>query len=127
MKIKTLEEFILNKIESIKTFPFTSETMVFKVKDKMFVLLSYHENKIRISLKCDPLEANIYKEIYFCIKEGYHLNKKHWISIYVDDSIKDEIVFGMINDSYDLVVNNLSKIKQKELKEKEINAKQKLM
>ncbi|MCJ8325508.1 MAG: MmcQ/YjbR family DNA-binding protein [Campylobacterales bacterium] len=123
MKFETLEEFLLNKIESNKTFPFGEETMVFKVKDKMFALLCYHENLIRISLKCDPFESNIYKEIYACIKDGYHLNKKHWISIYLDDSIEDEIVFGMITDSYNLVVNNLSKIKQKELKEKEINVK----
>lgn len=116
MSINELEKFLLEKEQVIKTFPFGEETMVFKVKNKIFALLTLKEEYIHISLKCQPQEALIYRELYSCVSAGYHLNKKHWNTVIIDGSMRKEILLEMIDDSYSLVVKKLSLKNQKELK-----------
>jgi predicted DNA-binding protein (MmcQ/YjbR family) len=36
-------------------------------------------------------------------------NKRHWITVTLDDSLPDELVLGLLEDSYALVVDGLSK------------------
>ena len=43
------------------------------------------------------------------MKTGYHLNKRHWITATLDDSLPDELVFGLLEVSYELVVDGLPK------------------
>jgi predicted DNA-binding protein (MmcQ/YjbR family) len=109
--IKTLRDYCLRKPGAVEEFPFDNETLVCKVKDKMFALipLNRHDEPPQISLKCDPVLANMLRDIYDAVKPGYHLNKKHWNTITVDGSIPDDEVFEMIDQSYILVVKSLKK------------------
>ncbi len=109
MNLEELEKILISKKSSNKEFPFNDDIMVFKVMNKMFALLAYKENQLRINLKCLPQDALAYRDIYECVKEGYHMNKKHWNTISIDGSMQDDILIDMINESYDLVVNKLSK------------------
>ena len=34
------------------------------------------------------------------IFKGYHMNKKHWITIILDNKIEDKILFKLIDTSY---------------------------
>ena len=43
------------------------------------------------------------------VQPGYHLNKRHWITVTLDDSLPDELVLGLLEDSYELVVDGLPK------------------
>ena len=43
------------------------------------------------------------RHTYPAIRPGYHLNKRHWNTVTLDGSLADEMVLGMIEDSYDLV------------------------
>ena len=38
------------------------------------------------------------------IYPAYHMNKKHWITIVLDDSLEDELLFRLVDDSYKLVL-----------------------
>ena len=42
------------------------------------------------------------------IVEGYHLNKRHWITITLDADVPDERVRQLVSDSYDLVKPQLA-------------------
>lgn len=35
--------------------------------------------------------------------KAYHMNKKSWISIVLDDTLDDEVIFSLIDESYELV------------------------
>lgn len=62
-----------------------------------------------INLKCDPETGALLREQYPSVQTGYHMNKKHWITVLMDGSISDKLVKGWIDASYELVAASLSK------------------
>jgi predicted DNA-binding protein (MmcQ/YjbR family) len=88
-------------------FPFGPQTSVFKVAGKMFALSALRSRPLQVSLKCEPELAEALRDSYPEIRPGYHLNKRHWNTVTLDGSLPDEMVRGMIEDSYDLVVAGL--------------------
>jgi predicted DNA-binding protein (MmcQ/YjbR family) len=60
-----------------------------------------------VSLKCEPELAEALRLTYDAVDPGYHLNKRHWITVTLDGSLPDRMVFDLIEDSYDLVVAGL--------------------
>jgi predicted DNA-binding protein (MmcQ/YjbR family) len=49
------------------------------------------------------------------IRPGYHQNKRHWNTVDLDGSVEDDVVRGLIADSYDLVVAGLPRSIRAEL------------
>ena len=72
-------------------------------KTKMFCVIYEDSNPLHITLKCDPLEADFLRSVYSSVKPGYHFNKTHWNSVYLDGTIPDEEIKQMIYNSYRLV------------------------
>jgi len=104
MNIETLREYCLSKKSVTESFPFGDDTLVFKVKGKIFVLASI-EGDLTINLKCDPSLAIELRERYTSVIPGYHMNKKHWNTILADGSIPDKEIFSWIDHSYNLVLS----------------------
>jgi len=115
MNLDNLEEILISKNGSIKEYPFGDQAMVFKVMNKMFGFIMWEKSPLQIVIKSDPEDAIGYREIYDCVTEGYYMNKKHWITITIDGTMKDEILIDMINESYNLVVAKLTKKERNEL------------
>jgi predicted DNA-binding protein (MmcQ/YjbR family) len=88
---------------------------VFKVAGKMFALSMLKSKPLEVSVKCEPELASQLRLSYPAIRPGYHLNKRHWNTITLDGSIPDELVFDMIEDSYDLVVAGLPRAEREAL------------
>lgn len=84
-------------------YPFGEEVAVYKVKDKMFALVTEKSDPVRISLKCDPLLAETLRTKYETVMPGYHLNKKHWNTIILSGQLSWEEIQPLIRLSYDLV------------------------
>jgi predicted DNA-binding protein (MmcQ/YjbR family) len=95
-----------------ETFPFGSENSVFKVAGKIFALSRLGQNPLRVSLKCEPDVAEQLREAHAAVTPGYHLNKRHWNTVIIDGSLRDQMVKDMIEDSYDLVVSKLPRVRQ---------------
>ncbi len=114
MNIEELREYCLQKKACTETLPFDDVTLVFKVMGKMFALTSL-DQPLSINLKCDPEKAIQLREEHEAIQPGYHMNKKHWNTIYIDGSIPASLVKSLIDDSYNLVVSKLTKKQQSEL------------
>jgi len=117
---KQLKEYIVSKPEVTLTFPFGDDVSVFKVKNKMFATLSVGKmgkgtkdntgnTKLDwwMNLKCDPDEAVMLRDIFPSVIPGYHMNKKHWNTLILDDSIPQGEIERMIDNSFMLVVNNM--------------------
>jgi len=117
MNIEEFRDYCLSKKGSTEQFPFDESTLVFKVMGKMFALTSLDNPDFSVNLKCDPEKAINYRSKYSSIVAGYHMNKKHWNTIYLTHRDLDDVfVKEMIDHSYDLVVNNLTKKLKEELK-----------
>jgi len=112
MKYKSTEKYLLTKPESWKDFPFGPEVAVFKVKNKMFATLIVNNKIANMNLKCDPYRAAALRDVYDAVIPGYHMNKLHWNTIILNGSICPEEIKKMINHSYALVVNGLTKIEK---------------
>ena len=68
-----------------------------------------------VNLKVNPEAGVELRERYPAVMPGYHMNKKHWITVLMDGSIPDKIVLQWIQDSYDLVVSRLTKTQRQAL------------
>ena len=105
MNAEEIRNYSLEKKDVLETFPFGEGVLVFKVNNKIFLLLSITEETVSINLKCDPDKAVELREEYpDVVVPGYHMNKKHWNTIY-PLLIKKSLVLEMIDDSYKLVLN----------------------
>jgi predicted DNA-binding protein (MmcQ/YjbR family) len=102
MNIEILREYCIKKDEVTEGFPFGEDTLVFKVKGKIFALANL-AGDLSINLKCDPLHALELREKYSSVTPGYHMNKKHWNTVMLDGSVPDKEVFLWIDHSYDLI------------------------
>ena len=104
MDAEEIRNYALEKNDVTESFPFGEEVLVFKVNAKIFLLLSLNEDSLSMNLKCDPDKAvKLREEFPEGILPGYHMNKKHWNTIY-PLKLKKSLVLVMINDSYDLVL-----------------------
>lgn len=93
-------------------FPFDQDTMVFKVKGKMFALTSlsdWEEGKPSVNLKCDPSRAIVLREQYQAVIPGYHMNKKHWNTVFIQGDVSSNLLKELIAHSYQLVRKSLPK------------------
>jgi predicted DNA-binding protein (MmcQ/YjbR family) len=97
----------LAKSGATEEFPFGDEPSVFKVGGKIFAISSIRSRPLRVSLKCDPDLAEALRATHPAIRPGYHLNKRHWITLTLDGSVPEGTVLDLLQDSYDLVVAGL--------------------
>ncbi len=110
-----LEDYLLSKKGSYLDFPFGPEAAVYKVCNKMFALHSWNGKIQRLNLKCNPEDADILRSMFDAVKPGYHMNKRHWNSVYLDGTMPDWMLYQMIDDSYNLVVTGLKKSEKERL------------
>jgi predicted DNA-binding protein (MmcQ/YjbR family) len=115
MNYYELEKCLLSQKGAAKDFPFGSDVAVFKVAGKMFALVAWNDAPLRITLKCDPDEADYFRTMYDAVKPGYYMNKAHWNTITLDGSVPEELLLKMINSSYALVVKGLRKSEREKL------------
>lgn len=87
--------------------PFGPDVLVIKVGGKMFAVIAEDAEPPTVSLKCDPGWATVLRDIFPAVEPGYHLNKRHWITVTLDGTIATEEVRDWIDDSYELVVAGL--------------------
>ena len=115
MDFETLKNILENKKGSKPDFPFDETTLVFKVMGKMFALVGINDDPLRVNLKCDPERAEALRAIYPSVEPGYHMNKRHWNTVVLDRTIPNELVLELLDESYQLVVNSLSKADRSKL------------
>jgi predicted DNA-binding protein (MmcQ/YjbR family) len=101
MNIESIRDYCLSKPGTSEGFPFGDDTLVFKVKGKMFLLANL-DGELSLNLKCDPETALELRETYPSVLPGYHMNKKYWNTVKIDGSIPDNIIYGWIDHSYEL-------------------------
>lgn len=117
MHIEAAREYCLSKKGATEDLPFDESTLVFKVMGKMFGLLPLERMPAQINLKCDPERSEELRAEYpMGIKPGFHMNKKHWNTLILEEEIEDRLIAELIDHSYELVVAKLRK-KDKEVLE----------
>lgn len=114
MDIEALRGFCLSLPYVKEDFPFDESTLVFKVGGKVFALLNIDSFDF-INLKCNPEFAVELRERYSGITPGYHMNKKHWNSVYIHSDVPEKELVDLIQHSYYLVFDSLTRKVKNEL------------
>lgn len=111
MNIEELREYCIVKPSVTEELPFGPDTLVFKVAAKVFLLVGLDQlNGLSFNVKCDPEYAITLRQEYAeTVFPGYHMNKKHWNTVYANRELTDQKLTELIDHSYDLVVSSLPK------------------
>lgn len=75
-----------------------------------------------INLKCDPRMGELLRAEYPDIRPGFYMDKYSWIAVYLDGTLPDELLRGLCEQSYRLVVEKLPKYVQRALRDGEEDA-----
>lgn len=116
MDIESFRTYCLSKKGVTEEFPFDEVTLVFKVMGKMFALTGLSRIPFSVNLKCDPDRAIELREYHVEVEPGYHMNKKHWNTVNFSGTLTTNTLCELVDHSYDLVVQGLTKKMKQELK-----------
>ena len=117
MHIEAFREYCLTKAGVEETFPFDEVTLVFKVMGKMFALTGLDRDEFTVNLKADPEQSIIWRDEYDQVRPGFHMNKKHWNTVHVEEGLDEAFILEMVDHSYDMVVKGLTRKLKAELEE----------
>jgi len=115
MEFDALCDFLEEKPGAYRDMPFGADALVFKALHRMFALVAWQADPLTVSLKADPIDAVILRKQYEAVKPGYHMNKKHWITVTLNGSLPDEELYKLIDESYHLVVRGMTRADKRRL------------
>ncbi len=111
MTFKEIVVYLLSKKGATFDYPFDDKVRVYRVVDKIFALMSDKE-PLSINLKCNPFYALELRSMYTSVIPGYHMNKKHWNTVVVGGDVDDALLKELIDHSYTLIAESLTKKEQ---------------
>ncbi|THF71191.1 MmcQ/YjbR family DNA-binding protein [Deinococcus sp. Arct2-2] len=104
---------------SQETFPFGLDTLVWKVglpdAAKMYALTGINADPLTLSLKVRPEDGDTLRAAHAAIVPGYHLNKRHWVTVTLDGSLPDDLVQELLAGSHALVLASFTRAQRAEL------------
>lgn len=116
MKYPWLDAYCLAKKGAVKEFKAEWDATRYMVGGKMFALQGNDNTKRPvITLKLPPDDGDFLRRQYEDIFPGYYMNKVHWNSVYLDGSVPDDVLRGMVDQSYKILLESLPKKVQKEI------------
>lgn len=92
--------------------PFGPEWEVYKVRDKVFMLLTAITGEPIVIVKAAPEDGEALREQHEDITPGYHMNKQHWITLHPGGDLRQQLVDELVTESYLLVVEGLPHAKR---------------
>jgi len=121
MDIESFRSYCINLEGVEETFPFGPDTLVYKVYGKVFAITGLDDEEFSVNLKCDPERAVELREEYpDHIIPGWHMNKKHWNTVYFENGLNQNLLRDLIDHSYELVVDGLPQSVKKKMNKKKL-------
>jgi predicted DNA-binding protein (MmcQ/YjbR family) len=83
--------------------PFTPHLDVWKVEDKVFLIVTDDDPKLQIiTVKVDPHHGDALRRDHDTITAGRYLDKQHWISVGAGRGVTKRLVEDLVHGSYEL-------------------------
>lgn len=122
MRYEWLDEYLLGKPGAEKDYKVEWGWQRYMVRGKLFAALCAPEEKYGVygghelvNLKCDPLLSEGFRAQYPEVLPGFYCDKRTWLAALLDGELPDEVLMGLCDMSYRLVVEKLPKYVQREL------------
>ncbi len=107
MNIEQVRAYCLTLPGVTEDMPYDSGWVVFRIEGKIFLHISLERRLIAIKLR--PERGEELRERYDAITPAWHMNKKHWNDIVIENTFPNETIEQWIRESYDLVLSKLPK------------------
>lgn len=121
MHIEEFREYCLSFQGVHEKMPFTHvpdtysrDMLCFYVGNKWFCLVNIEIFDF-CCIKCHPDESSELQSRYAGIAPGWHMNKRHWISVYFNRDVPDAKIKELVGKSYDRVVKSMTKKEREKL------------
>ena len=90
--------------DAYEDYPFDGNWAVMRhqTNKKMFAAVYDHEGRVWINVKAEPGWADFWKSVYPAVVPAYHMNKQHWITVFLDGDVPDDILEAMLWESFEL-------------------------
>ena len=116
MKYDFIQAHCLSKKAAEEDYKQEWDAIRYTVRGKMFALVGNdREGQAIISVKHTPEHGELLRDKYKDIVSGYYLNKVHWSSVLLSGSVPEAVLKQMLDESYELIFNALSKKIQNEI------------
>ena len=115
MTLDELERYLRSKPGATEGTPFGPEHLVYKVMGKIFAVVGWDEEPVTMSLKCDPEGVEVLRKVFRAVTPAPYFDKRYWNSVVLDGSIPEPELLAMVDDSYDLVVEGLTRAQREQL------------
>ncbi|WP_425860918.1 MmcQ/YjbR family DNA-binding protein [Arthrobacter sp. TWP1-1] len=116
MQGDTLQQHARDRVDELPDaelgFPFGPDWEVFKVRGKVFMLITDITGDPIVIVKADPEDSKTLRENHEDITPGYHMNKQHWITLHPGGELQKGLVDDLVTESYLLVVEKLARAKR---------------
>lgn len=118
MNVNEILQYCCNKPHAYIDYPFGDIPICIKLNKKIFAQIYPNPNDYKITLKCEPMTGDFYRQLYpDIVKRGYHcppVQQPYWNTIWLD-KISDNELWNMIDHAYEQVFKSFSKKVQSEL------------
>lgn len=105
--LELTDELALQFPGTEKDHPFGPETDVYKVRGRIFLLHMELGGRRLVNLKVEPQDSVALQDEFAEVSPGYHMSKKHWVSVRAGEGLTEDLVRELVVDSYRLVVEKL--------------------
>ena len=103
MSIEDVREYALGLNEMVTEELFAEQWISWRIAGKWFLLMQLDAPEPRVAVKLPPEVGVALRERYDGVRPAYHMNKKSWISVVLDDTLSDEQVFSLIEKSFEII------------------------
>lgn len=117
MTPEELIDFCLKKKGACIDHPFGPDSTILKVEKKIFAQFFKLNGEDKITLNCDMMTGQFYRQLYpGTVVRGYHcppIQQPYFNTFPINCEIPEEMIYEMIDHSYQTVVGKLPKYVQK--------------
>ncbi len=108
MNLEVFRNHCLSHIGVTEDCAFGDETVLFRICNKIFACVDLNRPHLAVA-KCDPDLSIDLRDRHSGIRPAWHWNKRHWIDIYFDEDVPDDVILSLIDKAYWLVRTSLPK------------------
>lgn len=116
MNIEQLRNIALAMPFATERCPYGPDTLCFEVGGKQFCLVDLSNEWRFYNLKVDPDLSEDLREQYTSVRPGYHMNKRHWVSVDYQGDFDDAHQQQLIAHAYWQTARGFSGKKRQELR-----------
>lgn len=117
--INIIQDYCMSKPLAYESRPFGEHPICYRLMGKIFVQFIPVESFYRITLKCTPDKAELYRQLFpDVVVRGYHcppVHQPYWNTVNLDLFADLDLLLQMIDEAYDAVAASFSRKTKAEL------------